>query len=107
MRAGRLSQQVTVQRLTETPDAFGQVQNAWADVATVWAGVQPLVGREQLERMTEVATFDTRVRMRYGAVDVTQADRLVWGERVFDVVSVVEPYANKRELVLLCREILN
>ena len=51
MQAGRLDQRVTLERFTTTTDDWGGPIEAWAPLATVWAAVEPLNGREFIAAM--------------------------------------------------------
>lgn len=46
MRGGRLANRVTVQSLSETPDALGQPIPSWSAVGTYWADVSELSGQK-------------------------------------------------------------
>lgn len=102
MEAGKLRHRVTVQTATETRDASGEPIRGWADTATVWASIDPVSGREMLAAGQVNAEAVVRVRMRYRAL--TTAQRLKWGSRVFDVVSVNNWNERDHELEVMCRE---
>ena len=44
--AGQLNHRIRIQQPTTVKDALGAPTQVWADVATVWADIQPLSGRE-------------------------------------------------------------
>ena len=44
--AGQLNHRVRIQRPATVMDAVGAPTQTWVDVATVWADIQPLSGRE-------------------------------------------------------------
>ena len=50
MRIGELRKQVTVQAEGQTPDGAGGYTLAWTNVATVWAEIKPVTGREIFRR---------------------------------------------------------
>ena len=109
MQAGRLRHRVTVQRATERRDSFGQVVKTWADVATVWARVEALSGREYLEaRQMQRGTL-TRITMRWRG-DVTAGNRVQWIDpagvaHTYDVESVLADDTGRRSLTLMCVEV--
>lgn len=115
MRSGLLNRRVTLQRRVESQGATGEVSWTWADVATVWAAVEPLATRsayrenivaEQMQQWS-----DTRIRIRYRR-GVTAKDRVVVVDsggsptytRYYDIEAVVSPRDGRRELHLLCKE---
>ena len=85
MPAGQLNQRVTLQRRASGLDAAGQTSTTWSDVATLWANVRPLRGRDLLAAAQQQATFDAKVTIRYRA-DVLATDRLVWGTQPLEIV---------------------
>ena len=103
MAAGTLRQRVAIQRQTVTRDSFGAEVVTWTDVATVWASVMALAGRELFDSRQTVAQVDHRVTIRHRA-DVRPAMRVVCGVRVFDIQAALDKEGRGRYLELLCRE---
>jgi SPP1 family predicted phage head-tail adaptor len=103
MRAGRLRKRVILQTATETQDSYGQAVRTWADTITVYAGVEPINGREQYRAQAERAELTHLVVIRFRP-DVLPINRVVHGTRTFDVEAVVNPFERNKELHLLCRE---
>lgn len=99
--AGRLNQRVTLQQRAAGVDALGQELTTWSDVATVWAEVQPLRGREYFAAGQLQSAVDVRVRIRWRA-GVVPAMRVVWRGEPMEIVSVIEPDAAKVSLELMC-----
>lgn len=98
VRAGLLDRQVRLERRFEETDASGQVLVRWLPLATVWARVEPLGGREAFGQEQFVATGDVRFTIRWRA-DVTPLHRVVHEGREYDVVSVAED--GRREALLV------
>ena len=87
LAAGTLGHRITLQEPTETRGAaYGDVQKAWADVATVWAAFEPLSGRELLLAQQVNSEITVRFRIRYRA-DVTAKWRVLLGARVFQIAA--------------------
>ncbi len=78
MRAGDLRHRVTIQQLTTTRDAEGVTTETWTNVATVWAAVEPLQGREYFQAQAVNAEVTTRVRIRYRA-GIVPTMRILFG----------------------------
>lgn len=104
MEAGRLRQRVTIQYKVVVQDSFGQEGITWTDLATVWASVEPLTGREYIEGRQEAAEVSTRIRIRYRS-GVEPEMRAVHGSTVYNILSVLHIEQGQREIVLMCREI--
>lgn len=82
---GELDQRVTIQGPGTIDDGYGgTIPGGWADVATIWADVQPLRGGEAIANMQVTANQTYRVWMR-ADVAVTPDNRLVWEGRVLDI----------------------
>lgn len=107
MRAGKLRHLVTVQtELEDQSSMTGAVTKAWATVASVYASVEPLIGRELQRAMAERAELTYTIRTRYLA-GITTRHRLLYDGKTFNIRSVVDVEERHRELVLMCTEGLN
>lgn len=105
MRSGMLRHRVTLQRFQQGQDAYGGPVETWEDVATVWASLEAMNGREFFASKQAQSEVTQRIRIRYRA-DVTADMRVVHGGRVFGIVAPL-PDNRGRELVLMCREASN
>lgn len=103
MFAGWLRHRIVIQELVGAKNSYGEVVQSWQDVATVWASVEPLRGREYVEAAAAQANVDHRIRMRYRA-GIGPAMRVKFGERVFAIVSVIDARERHKELELMCKE---
>jgi len=104
MEAGKLRQRVIIQYKVVSQDGFGQEQITWTELATVWASVEPLTGREYMEGRQEAAEVSTRIRIRHRS-GVEPEQRVVHGSIVYNILSVLHVESGQREIVLMCREI--
>lgn len=96
-----MRERVTIEQETATPDGYGGYANTWATVATVWAKVEPLSGREQIEADKLQGVVNTRVTIRYRS-DVVPGMRLVWGSRNYNIRAVISEEERDRFLQLTC-----
>lgn len=103
MRAGLLRHRVTIQAPRHPENERGEAVAEWADVATVWASVEPLIGRERWTAQQVMPETTHRVRIRYRP-GLTAAHRLKFGDRILHIDSVVDPQERHRELEILARE---
>jgi len=103
MNPGRLNKRITLQRL-KTVKVNGIATKQWEDVATVWASIEPLRGREYFAATAVNAEVTTRVKIRYRS-GVTADMRGLYGSRVFDIKSPpIDPEERHEELHLMCSE---
>jgi len=106
MQAGDLRQRITIQEAADpAQDTYGAEIEVWADVATVWAAVEPLTGREFFDAQAMNAETTTRIRIRYREGIVPEM-RVSWGDHIYDIQSVIESESGRRELHLMCTELL-
>jgi SPP1 family predicted phage head-tail adaptor len=96
LAAGPLRTRVTLRRYTEAADSFGQSNKTWADVATLWARVEPLSGRELVQYAQLAARQVRAVTVRHrddgaGGDGITVADRLTLGSKALEIVEVTKP----------------
>ena len=103
--AGRLDRRITLQRqVASGQDAYGAPQTSWEDVATVWAAVEPVSGREFWAQQQVQAEATIRLIIRYRA-DITAEMRAVMGARVFALVAPPIDWRDRHEfLQLMCSE---
>lgn len=105
MRAGRLRHPIVIERATETRGDDGSTVQTWRTLATVWADVRPVSGREQEIAARTAENVSHRIELRYRP-GVDARCRIVWGARVFGVQSVINEDERDRTLVLYCQEAL-
>lgn len=103
MRLGPLRHRVTFQSRKTGRDAFGQPVEGWDDLATVWASVEPISGRELISAGQNLAELTHRIRCRFVAALVA-ADRMVYDTRAFDLRSVINPMEVGANLEILASE---
>lgn len=80
MRAGRLDRRIVLQRRTGALTTSGQPFDAWTTIATRWASVAPLSGKEGYSTPQIVATQMVQIEIRYSATtaDLHPGDRVVF-----------------------------
>lgn len=103
---GELNRRVTLQTRTSVQDTYGQAQDTWADWATCWAKIEPLSGNEMISAQAINAELTHKVTIRYRP-GVLASMRLLYGGRIFNVGSVIEPQMARVSLELTCGEGLN
>lgn len=100
---GKLRHRVTIESSSASRDEFGGEVLTWATVATVWAAVEPLSGREFLDARRQEAEVSTRIRIRYRA-GLVPGMRVTWGDHIYDILAVIERESRRREVWLMVRE---
>lgn len=93
-------QRVTLQVRSTVKDAVGQATITWVPLATVWAQVQALRGREFFAAAQVQQEHSIKVRINFRA-DVDMTMRLVWRGQGYDITGVV-PVGRNDMLELIC-----
>lgn len=89
LAAGSLNRRITLQAPVVTRDAYGGAVTTWSDVATVWAAVIPMRGRELFAAQQVVALAEIKIRMRYRA-GVDEAMRIVFDGKHYGIQHIAE-----------------
>ena len=109
--AGTLCQRITLQQQSPSVDSYGQQVLMWTDVATVWASLEPSVGREllaaQAVRLDQPTTITIRWQPAFAQPRAVAAMRAVYNGRVFNIHSVGNEDERNVLLTLLASEGLN
>lgn len=100
---GELRHRVTVQQATDTRDAYGEPDPTWSTYKERSAKISPMNG----SRFFAGKQFDTDITheivLRHTA-GITTKMRVLFGTRVFEIDSVINPQERNRWTVLMCRE---
>lgn len=111
IRAGQLSRRITIQQQSPSVDSFGQQVSTWTDVATVWASIEPSVGRElmaaQAVSIDQPTTITIRWQPIFASPKAVAAMRVAYNGRIFDIHSVENEGERNTLLTLLASEGLN
>lgn len=102
MRAGQLTQRVSIERRLDTLDELNQPIGDWLPIVSTWASVEPLAGREYFAAAAMQSEVTTRVTLRYRP-GITSADRINHNGQVYGIESVIDHRSDHRSLVLMCR----
>jgi SPP1 family predicted phage head-tail adaptor len=88
-----------LQQPSRTADSYGGTTTTWSDVATVWADIQGLAGRESMTGDEVHARGEVRIWMRY-RTDVQPDWRATCDGRTYEFVSAADPDGRREMLVL-------
>lgn len=106
MQAGKLRKRIILQQPVAGSNTIGEIVNTWADVASVWAAVEPATGSWYYAGQQAESKVDGRVRIRYRS-DVLPTWRIKFGDRYLSIVSLLNPNEAKKELILMFTESLD
>jgi SPP1 family predicted phage head-tail adaptor len=88
---------------SDVADGAGGATSSWQPVATLWANVQPGVGREFWEQKKLTPALSHIVELRYYS-GLTPAMRFVYGTRVFKILAAIDPDETQTTLQCFCEE---
>ena len=104
MKVGKMQHRVTFQRPTTENDRLAGYKDEWFDVATVWAQISPVSGREYLAQIRETMVSH-KIYCRYLA-GVTPRMRILFKDRIFRIVSVLNWDEKNVGLTIMCEELV-
>jgi SPP1 family predicted phage head-tail adaptor len=89
MKSGKLDRRIQIQQRVETQDSYGQAVISYSTIATVWAEVIPLSGRELFAAAQKYPEATMRIRVRF-RTDVTEKHRIVFNSTNYDIIHIAE-----------------
>ncbi|MEP9371015.1 phage head closure protein [Mesorhizobium sp. KR1-2] len=100
---GQMRTELALEACTETPDGLGGHEQAWSEVASVFAMIEPVSAQSVFGagQMLETVTHRVTVRWREG---VASGMRLKKAGRIFDILTVHDPDETGRYLVCRVKE---
>ncbi|NBB67551.1 phage head closure protein [Mannheimia haemolytica] len=105
VRAGKFDKVITIQKLVIGSNNYGSVKREWQDVKTIRASIEPLQGREYFSGPFQLGENITRIRIRYQPdLQVDRKMRIKYGDKLFDVYSVIDSKERHEEIQIMCKE---
>ncbi len=87
--AGGLDRSLTIQRRTVSPNAFNELIETWATLATVKVAVRDVSAAEAMRAMEVGAQLSTRFKIRYSSevATVNPADRILYAGVTYNITA--------------------
>ena len=99
----RYRHRINIQKRTRVFDGEGWVYE-WDTIDTVWASISPVSAQERLEWQKLDVEVTHKISLRpYPGIDRID-HRLEFKDRVFNIVSILNPQELGRRLDLICTE---
>jgi SPP1 family predicted phage head-tail adaptor len=105
MRIGKLHHRLTLEAPVETADGGGGAVKNWQLVATLWGQIEPMSGAESSFGEQLEAGGTHRITLRYNPA-VSPLNRLRFGARIFDILSVLNLDEKNQWFVCQCHEVI-
>lgn len=99
----RLNKRVTIRKQVFSKNSMGEQVQALEDYAKVWASVEPLQGREFTTAQRTDAEVTTKITIRHRD-DIDRSMVVSFNNLLFEIMYIIHPNFNKRELQLMCKE---
>lgn len=99
MNIGKLNRRIVIQAPITSQDANGEPVAGWTMVATVWASIEDITGREYLAAAGTQNPVQTKIAIRYRA-GIVPAMRVLDGETAYNIEAVLGQ--DRISLLLMC-----
>jgi len=106
MKSGKLKKRITIYQLVEgSPrvDEFGEPNTSWELLATVWAAIEPVSGREFWAQQQVQSEISAKIRIRYRD-DVVSGMKVEYAGKKYHIKNVIDAEEAHKELHLMVSE---
>ena len=109
MNIGRLSTRVTLCKFVDAEDAMGQSTQKLSKIAEVWGDISPIRGSEfyELKKIQSKVTHRVYTRWYAAIADIDTNWFLMFGDKIFDIDSVIDVDYEHKMLEIRCYERVN
>lgn len=112
MEIGKLNHRISLQTRSATLDDYGQQVNSWTTVATVWANIKPIGGREKMRAMAIESELTHTVAIRYDVrflpPRTVDASRIQYvtpaATRIFNITAARDVDEARKHIIFDCTE---
>lgn len=102
---GELRHRITIQKLNNSQNEYGEISKLWEDILNVRAGIYPISGKEFFAAETVNSEITHKVKIRY-IEGIMPNMRIKFNNRIFSIESVINFQERNIELQLLCKELI-
>jgi SPP1 family predicted phage head-tail adaptor len=94
---------ITIQQVGNTTDGDGGFTDNWSDLSSVWAAIYPIRAQQlfQYKSINVDATHIIKVR---GETTILEENRIMWGSRIFEILTIENIQERGIEKVITCKE---
>lgn len=105
INAGQLDKRMILQAPTIARADDGAETITWTTLATIWAGIRTLRGREywQAQQVNSDVTHEVLIRYR---ARLSPRFRLIFEGRTLEILSIQNADEGRTDLILLCKEVV-
>ena len=103
MGIGKFRHFITLQGQGTTRDSGGGISSGFSTIASVYANVVPKSGKEVYKRGKLIGSVTHEITIRY-RTDITNASRISFNNKLFNIRSIINIDERGRYLKLMCEE---
>ncbi len=100
----KLNKRIIIQQRTGSASSITEPET-WTNFKTVYAGLDPLQGKAYFEANRQNTDVTIRIYIRYLA-GITPDMRVKFGDRIFEIISIINIGERNKEMHLMCKEAL-
>lgn len=104
MKAGALRNFVTIEQPNEVFDSNGELIIQWVNFTSVFASIEPLIGREMWASKQTNATVTGKIRMRF-INNLSPKMRIKFNDIYFNIEGIVNVEEKNTEIVIYYSEV--
>jgi SPP1 family predicted phage head-tail adaptor len=105
INAGSYRHIIVFQKISSTRNSYGESANEWTDVFKTRAGIYPISGKEYFTAETVNSEVSHKVNTRF-VNGITPDMRILFNDRVFRILSVINFQEVDKELQIMCKELI-
>ena len=109
MEIGRLSKRITLYKFGEVTDSMGQETQQLIPIATIWGDLRPVRGNEyyEVQKIQAKVSHKLYIRFHSAYADMDTNWYIGYGDKIFDVVSVINVDLADKMFEIYCNEHVN
>lgn len=107
IRAGTLRHKIKFQRPYESQDNVGAIVSGYDSFLRTRANIEPTTGNERFINDNLLNQVDHVIRMRSPRISILPSDRIIYKDRIFDIVRVLDSFERNVTYIILAKEKLN
>ena len=105
MRSGNLKHKIDIQEPIETKNSFGEIESTWQTFVIAYASIVPISGKEYFSSSRLNSEVTHKLEIRY-TQNILPKMRVSYGERVFNIESVINIREERKTIQLMCIEVI-
>lgn len=95
---------VIIQRNTGTTDGEGGFEEGiWSNIQTISAAIYPIQAKQQFQYKSVGVDATHLVKIR-GRISIAETDRLAFGSRIFEILTIENIQERSFEKMITCKE---